>query len=107
VFILTSDYSGKQQLRTPPVTSGNLEGVTRDCVLQIARDMDVECVERDLSLFDLYSADEAFLTGTAAEVVAMTKLDSRIIGNGEVGQLTRRINQKYRELTHNEGEPVF
>jgi len=107
VFVYSRDYSGRLRLRTPPVTSGNLEGITRDAVLQIAREMNVECVECDLSLFDIYSAEEAFLTGTAAEVVAMTKLDGRAIGDGKVGELTRRINERYRQLTRSEGEPVW
>jgi branched-chain amino acid aminotransferase len=107
LFILHTDYRGRQELRTPPVTAGNLEGITRDAVLQIAEEMKIRCAEKDVALFDVYSADEAFLTGTAAEVVALTKLDNREIGDGKPGVLTRKITARYRELTQNEGEPVF
>ena len=107
VFILFRDYSGKTELRTPPITAGALEGITRDAVIQIAREIGVDCVERDIALFDIYSADEAFLTGTAAEVVAMTTLDNRQIGSGKPGEITKKITARYRELTQTEGEPIF
>ena len=107
IFILHTDYRGKQELRTPPVTAGNLEGVTRDAVLQIAEEMNLPCAERDMALFDIYSADEAFLTGTAAEVVPLTKLDDREIGDGKPGKITWQIIERYRAITQNEGDPVF
>jgi branched-chain amino acid aminotransferase len=107
VFILSRDYSGQTELRTPPITAGALEGITRDAVIQIARAMGVHCVERDIALFDIYSADEAFLTGTAAEVVPMTTLDNRPIGDGKPGALTWRIIEAYRALTREEGEDIF
>ncbi len=107
VFILSRDYSGQTELRTPPITAGALEGITRDAVIQIARGMGVQCVERDIALFDIYSADEAFLTGTAAEVVPMTTLDNRPIGDGKPGALTWRIIEAYRALTREEGDDIF
>jgi branched-chain amino acid aminotransferase len=107
LFILHTDYRGRQELRTPPVTAGNLEGITRDAVLQIAEEMNLRFAEKDVALFDVYGADEAFLTGTAAEVVALTKLDNREIGDGKPGAITQQITARYRELTQNEGEPVF
>lgn len=107
VFILARDYNGRAQLRTPPITAGALEGITRDAVMGICEELEIECVERDIALFDIYSAEEAFLTGTAAEVVPMTKLDNRVIGDGEPGEITRRIIARYRELTNNEGDDIF
>ena len=107
IFIYIRDFNGRAQLRTPPVSAGILEGITRDAVMQIAEEFNIPCVERDMSLFDIYAADEAFLTGTAAEVVPMTKLDSREIGDGKPGPTTWRIIERYRELTHSEGEPLF
>lgn len=107
LFIYIRDYNGKAQLRTPPVSAGILEGITRDAVMQIAEELGIECVERDMALFDIYAADEAFLTGTAAEVVAMTKLDNRPIGAGTPGDVTRRISARYRELTRSEGQPTW
>ncbi|MGI8756706.1 MAG: branched-chain-amino-acid transaminase [Acidimicrobiales bacterium] len=107
VFILSRDYNGRAQLRTPPITAGALEGITRDAVMGICEELQVECAERDIALFDIYSAEEAFLTGTAAEVVPMTKLDNRVIGDGEPGEITRRIIARYRELTRSEGVDIF
>jgi branched-chain amino acid aminotransferase len=107
VFILIRDFNGKAQLRTPPVSAGILEGITRDAVIEIAHELGVPCVERDMALLDIYAADEAFLTGTAAEVVPMTKLDNREIGTGKPGDVTWRIIARYRELTRTEGESVF
>ena len=107
VFIYIRDFNGNAELRTPPVSAGILEGITRDAVIQIAAEMNIPCVERNISLFDIYAADEAFLTGTGAEVVAMTKLDNRVIGDGKPGEVTRRITERYRELTRSEGEPVW
>ncbi len=107
VFILVRDYSGKTELRTPPITAGALEGITRDAVMRIAEESGIRCVERDVALFDIYSAQEAFLTGSAAEVVPLTMLDSRVIGNGEPGATTKQLMARYRELTHSEGVSLF
>ncbi|HEX8551737.1 MAG TPA: branched-chain-amino-acid transaminase [Abditibacteriaceae bacterium] len=107
VFIYTRDYSGKAELRTPPITSGSLEGITRDAVIQIAGEMGIPCVEKDMALFDIYGAEEAFLTGTAAEVVPLTTLDSRQIGTGHPGEITRKIRARYQELTFSEGRDIF
>jgi branched-chain amino acid aminotransferase len=107
LFIYIRDFNGRGQLRTPPVSAGILEGITRDVVMQIAEEMGIPCVEKDMALFDVYAAEEAFLTGTAAEVVPVTKVDERKIGLGEPGEITKRIIQRYRELTSSEGTPVF
>jgi branched-chain amino acid aminotransferase len=60
-----------------------------------------------MALFDLYGAEEAFLTGTAAEVVPVTKLDNRPIGNGKPGEVTQKLIKLFKELSQNEGDPVF
>ena len=75
--------------------------------MQIAAELGIPCVEKDMALFDVYNAQEAFLTGTAAEVVAMTKLDNRVIGDGKPGPVTARIRQRFQEITHNEGTPCW
>ncbi len=79
-------------LLTPPTTSGALEGITRDSVMRIAEDLDIPCRERDLSRTDLYTADEAFFSGTAAEVVPIREIDDRVIG--EPGPITRQVQEK-------------
>jgi branched-chain amino acid aminotransferase len=81
------------KLVTPPLSSGALEGITRDSVITIARDLGIEVREDNLLRSDLYLADEAFLTGTAAEIVPMRSVDDREIG--PPGEITRKIQQIY------------
>jgi branched-chain amino acid aminotransferase len=89
-------------LLTPPLASGALEGITRDSVITIARDHGYEVHETDLVRSDLYAADEAFLTGTAAEIVPMRSVDDREIG--EPGEITRKIQETYFAVVHGEVE---
>ena len=89
-------------LLTPPLASGALEGITRDSVMTIARDLGFEVHETDLLRSDLYAADEAFLTGTAAEIVPMRSVDDREIG--EPGEMTRKIQETYFAVVHGEVE---
>jgi branched-chain amino acid aminotransferase len=88
------------KLITPPLSSGALEGITRDSVMTIARDLGYEVREENLLRTDLYSADEAFLTGTAAEIVPMRSVDDREIG--EPGEITRKIQEIYFATVHGE-----
>ncbi len=81
-------------LRTPPLTS-ILPGITRDCILTLARDMGIPAKEGRFSLDDLYLADEAFLTGTAAEVTPIREVDHRIIGSGKPGPITRKLQEAF------------
>jgi branched-chain amino acid aminotransferase len=85
-------------LITPPLSSGALEGITRASVITIARDLGIEVREDNLLRSDLYLADEAFLTGTAAEVVPMRSVDDREIG--EPGEITRKIQEIYFATVH-------
>jgi branched-chain amino acid aminotransferase len=83
-------------LRTPPPYSGILRGVTRDTVIEIARDAGYGVEELPLNRYDLYTADEMFLTGTAAEVVAISKLDGRAIGTGIAGPVAKDLAARFR-----------
>lgn len=85
-------------LRTPPPYSGILRGVTRDAVLQLGRDAGYAVEELPLNRYDLYTADEVFLTGTAAEVVGVSRLDGRIIGSGTAGPVTKDLAARFRAL---------
>jgi len=87
-------------LITPPLSSGALEGITRDSVMTIARDLGYEVREENLLRTDLYGAEEAFLTGTAAEIVPMRSVDDREIG--EPGEITRKIQEIYFATVHGE-----
>lgn len=85
-------------VRTPPPYAGILRGITRDAVLELARDANYGVEEIPLNRYDLYTADEMFLTGTAAEVIAVTKLDGRAIGAGVPGPVTKDLFRRYRAL---------
>ncbi|MGE0760750.1 MAG: branched-chain-amino-acid transaminase [Pirellulaceae bacterium] len=87
------------ELLTPPTDAGILEGITRDAVIELARGAGIPVREAALSRHDVYVADECFLTGSAAEVVPVVKVDSRKIGDGKPGPITRDLTRRFRELT--------
>ena len=86
-------------LTTPPIDAGILEGITRDAVIELARSEGLAVHEIGLTRHDVFTADECFLTGTAAEVIPVVKLDERPIGDGKPGPITRNLMRKFRELT--------
>ena len=85
-------------LKTPPAYAGILRGVTRDAVIELAREATYGVEEIPLNRYDLYTADEMFFTGTAAEIVAVTKLDGRVIGSGKPGPVTKELSKRFRAL---------
>jgi len=85
---------------TPPVQAGALEGITRAVVIRLAKEEGIEVVESNLTRFDLYSCDELFLTGTAAEVIGIVEIDGRVIGNGQPGPYTRLLRKKFFSYAH-------
>jgi len=87
------------RIATPPNEAGILEGITRQVVIDLAREQGIEVREVPLTKHDVYIADECFLTGTAAEVVPVVKVDSRTIGDGTPGKLTRDLMQRFKKLT--------
>lgn len=95
------------QIMTPPITAGALRGITRSVVFEIAAELGIKISEPELTRHDLYIADEAFLTGTAAEVIPMIKVDGRSIGSGKPGPITTRTIARFRELTRETGTPIF
>ncbi|MCA9131939.1 MAG: branched-chain-amino-acid transaminase [Planctomycetales bacterium] len=86
------------QLLTPPIDAGILEGITRGAVIELARQAGIEVLEITLSRHDVYIADECFLTGSAAEVIPVIKVDDRPIGDGQVGPITRQLSQAFHAL---------
>ena len=86
------------ELLTPPVDAGILEGVTRDAVIELAREAGIKVHEITLTKHDVYIADECFLTGTAAEVIPVVKVDGRVIGRGEPGPMTRDLIGRFHKL---------
>lgn len=93
-------------LITPPTYVGILEGITRNTVMGLARDMGIPVEETLFTQFDVYTADECFLTGTAAEVIPVVKVDGRAIGTGLPGEMTKRLIDAYRTLTKTEGVAI-
>ena len=86
------------EIATPPTTSSILVGITRDSVIQMAKDMEMDIIEREISRIELYQADEVFFTGTAAEVTAIVEIDSRKIGTGKIGNVTDKIRESYADI---------
>ena len=92
-------------LFTPPVSAGSLPGITRGLVFEIAAELDIPVRERELTRYDVFVADECFLTGTAAEVAPVRECDTRIIGEGRPGPATLRIMRAFREKVRATGTP--
>ena len=92
---------------TPPISSGALSGVTRNVVFEMASELGITILEPNMTRYDIFTADECFLTGTAAEIIPAVKLDTRAIGSGTPGPLTRKLIARFRELTASSGEPIY
>ena len=94
------------QLLTPPLSAGALYGITRGTVMDLARESGLQVSEPNLTRYDLFNAEECFLTGTGAEIIPVTKIDGRVIGTGKPGSVTKDLVAKYRALTNASGEPI-
>ena len=92
------------QLITPSLASSTLEGITRDSVIKIAKDLDIDVVERYVSRSELVISDEIFLTGTAAEITPIISMDSKKIGNGKPGIITKKMMQEYTDIVMNKND---
>jgi len=97
----------KGRIVTPPVSDGSLAGITRGVVFEIAAGFGIPIEEKPMTRYDLFVADEFFLTGTAAEVIPVVKLDSRPIGDGHPGPITRRFIDRFHEITRSVGTPIY
>ncbi|QLH05917.1 branched-chain amino acid transaminase [Nitrosopumilus ureiphilus] len=89
------------QLATPTLSSSALEGITRDAIIKIAKDLDIDVVERDITRSELIISEEIFLTGTAAEITSIISMDSKKIGNGKPGDITKKMMQEYTDIVMN------
>jgi branched-chain amino acid aminotransferase len=94
------------RLYTPPISSGALAGVTRAVVLELAAEEGIPVSEPDMTRYDIFTADECFLTGTAAEVIPVVMLDRRDIGDGKPGPITKRLMTRFHELTQSTGTVI-
>src|SRR3954469_4631672 len=95
------------QLLTPPLSAGALYGITRQVVMELAEASGIKVSEPNLTRYDLFNADECFLTGTGAEIVPIVKIDGRVIGNGKPGPVTKKLVREYHSLTKASGEPIY
>ena len=93
-------------LFTPPLSAGALYGITRQTVVELAEEAGLKVSEPNLTRYDLFNADECFLTGTGAELIPVVKIDGRVIGTGKPGPITRRLEEDYHALTKVSGEPI-
>ena len=98
-FIIKDDI-----IQTPPLSAGGLEGITRDAVIQIIEENSGFVIERNLERDDLYTADEIFMTGTAAEVKSVTQIDQIKIGNGKMGTITKALQKSFTDVVMGKDE---
>ena len=94
---------------TPPLSSGALNGITRAVVIRLLKKLGYHLIERNITPNELFIADEVFFTGTAAEIAPISKVNNRIIGNGKIGPITRKILEEFEKLIEdpNEGIPIY
>jgi branched-chain amino acid aminotransferase len=95
------------ELFTPPISAGALCGITRGVVFDLAAEMKLPISESNMTRYDVYTADECFLTGTAAEVIPAVRLDGRPIGTGKPGELTGKLIEKFHHLTSGTGTRIY
>jgi len=99
IFVVKDDI-----IQTPPLSAGGLEGITRDSIIQIIEENSGFVIERDLERDDLYTADEIFMTGTAAEVKSVTQIDQVKIGNGKMGNITKALQKSFTDVVMGKDE---
>jgi branched-chain amino acid aminotransferase len=97
----------KGEIFTPPISSGALAGITREVAFEMATEFGIRISEPDMTRYDIFTADECFLTGTAAEVIPVVTLDSRVIGDGAPGPITRRLMERFHQLTETMGTAIY
>jgi branched-chain amino acid aminotransferase len=102
VFIIKDN-----KILTPPSSAGALEGITRNAIIEIGKQLGYDVREELFTRHDVYVAHEVFLTGTAAEVIAVTQVDGRVIGDGKPGAHTNRLLEEFRKLVVRDGEKLY
>jgi branched-chain amino acid aminotransferase len=94
-------------VKTPPAYVGALEGITRNAIIEIGRKLGLDVREETITRHDVYSADEVFLTGTAAEIISVVKVDGRVIGDGKPGEYMKKLLEAFREYVTTDGVEVY
>lgn len=97
------------RIMTPPTSTGALVGITRNAVIELAQNLEYETCEKNITPTDLFTADEAFFTGTAAEVIPIIEVNKRRIGDGKPGSITQHLMKEFEKLVRdpNEGSPIY
>ncbi|MFH0887843.1 MAG: branched-chain-amino-acid transaminase [Planctomycetota bacterium] len=103
VFIMKNSH----KLFTPPAYLGILEGITRGCVIDIAKNMGYKVIEEPFTVHDIYTCEECFLTGSGAELIPVVEIDDRVIGNGQPGKHFNKLLSDYQKLTQTEGVKIY
>ena len=96
-----------QVIYTPPIYVGILDGITRNLVIEIAKELGYQVEEKEFTLFNVYNADECFLTGTAAEAIPVTSVDGRIIGDGAAGTVTAKLLKAFKAYANSNGTDIY
>lgn len=96
----------KGVIYTPPIHVGILDGITRNTVIDICQEIGIPIYEKEFTLFNVYSADECFFTGSAAEIIAVTNVDDRIIGTGKEGEMTRKLREAFKKIREKDGKKI-
>ncbi|MDK2878083.1 MAG: branched-chain amino acid aminotransferase [Thermoanaerobacteraceae bacterium] len=92
---------------TPPTYAGLLIGITRNAIIEAAQNLGIKVEEKLFTRYEVYTADECFLSGTAAEAIPVVKVDGRVIGEGKPGPVTKQILKAFKELIKNDGEKIY
>jgi len=101
IFIVKNGH-----VHTPPLYAGALYGITRATVMELAHEAGIPASESNLTRYDVFNADECFLTGTGAELIPVVKVDARVIGSGKPGPVFKNLKTRYHTLTMTTGEPI-
>ncbi|MEM1060269.1 MAG: branched-chain-amino-acid transaminase [Verrucomicrobiota bacterium] len=96
----------KGRITTPPIAAGALDGITRGCAIKLCEHIGTPVREANLQRYDLWVADEIFLTGTGAEIIPVVEVDKRMVGDGKPGPFTRDLISRFRDLTQQSGTPI-
>ena len=91
---------------TPPIHIGILDGITRRSIIELAAKLGFTLVEKEFTLFNVYNADECFLTGTAAEAIPVSMVDGRVIGTGNAGEVTKALLAAFKDYANEQGRAI-
>lgn len=99
----------EKRIFTPPSYTGALPGITAESVIKLARRLGFEVIEKNITPYELFNAEEVFFTGTAAEIVPVREINKRVIGNGKPGPITKRLMEEFAKLVRDpkEGTPIY